>query len=85
MSDTIVVAAISLIGTIITVWAANRHTLAELDSAIFSTFGSIGVGCVIYVAALALIGGILKEDMERIPMVGKFGVKLFLKLGIFKN
>ena len=31
MSDTIVVAAIGLIGTIITVWAANRHTLAELE------------------------------------------------------
>lgn len=31
MSDTIIVAAASLIGTIITVWAANKHTLAELD------------------------------------------------------
>ena len=31
MSDTIIVALISLVGTIITVWAANRHTLAELD------------------------------------------------------
>lgn len=31
MSDTIIVAVVSLIGTIITVWAANRHTLAELD------------------------------------------------------
>jgi peptidoglycan hydrolase CwlO-like protein len=31
MSDTIIVAALSLLGTIITVWAANRHTLAELD------------------------------------------------------
>lgn len=31
MSETIIVAAISLAGTIITVWAANRHTLAELD------------------------------------------------------
>ena len=31
MTDTIIVAAISLVGTIITVWAANRHTLAELD------------------------------------------------------
>ena len=29
--DTIIVAAISLVGTIITVWAANRHTLAELE------------------------------------------------------
>ena len=31
MSDTIIVAAISLLGTIITVWAANKRTLAELD------------------------------------------------------
>lgn len=35
MSDSIIVALItgglSLIGVIITVWAANRHTLAELD------------------------------------------------------
>ena len=31
MSEAIIVAAISLLGTIITVWAANRHTLAELD------------------------------------------------------
>lgn len=31
MSDTIIVALISLVGTIVTVWAANRHTLAELD------------------------------------------------------
>ena len=31
MSDAIIVAAISLIGTVITVLAANRHTLTELD------------------------------------------------------
>lgn len=31
MSDTIIVAALGLLGTIITVWAANRHTLAELE------------------------------------------------------
>lgn len=31
MSDTIIVALISLVGTIVTVWAANKHTLAELD------------------------------------------------------
>lgn len=30
MSDTIIVAALSLLGTVITVWAANRHTLAEI-------------------------------------------------------
>jgi aspartate oxidase len=31
MSDTIIVALISLLGTVVTAWAANRHTLAELD------------------------------------------------------
>lgn len=31
MNDTIIVALISLLGTVVTVWAANRHTLAELD------------------------------------------------------
>lgn len=31
MSEAIVVAVISLVGTIITIWAANRHTLAELE------------------------------------------------------
>ena len=31
MTEAVIVAAISLIGTIITVWAANRHTLSELD------------------------------------------------------
>ena len=31
MTETIIVAAVSLLGTIITVWAANKHTLAELD------------------------------------------------------
>lgn len=31
MSDTVIVAIVSLLGTVITVWAANKHTLAELD------------------------------------------------------
>lgn len=31
MSDAIIVAVISLLGTVITVLAANRHTLAELE------------------------------------------------------
>ena len=31
MTDTIIVAAVSLLGTIITVWAANKRTLTELD------------------------------------------------------
>jgi ferritin-like metal-binding protein YciE len=31
MSDTVIVAIVSLLGTVITVWAANKRTLDELD------------------------------------------------------
>lgn len=60
-------------------------TIAEWNSAIFSTFGAVFVGCAVYIAATALTGGLLKEDLERIPMIGRFGVKIFCRLGIFKN
>ena len=59
-------------------------TIAEFGSAVISTFGAVFFGFTIYVAAIALLGGLLKEDMERIPMVGRFGVKIFQRLGIFK-
>lgn len=59
-------------------------TVAQWHMEILSTFGAIGAGCIIYVATLALIGGLLEEDMARIPMIGRFGIKIFRKLGIFK-
>ena len=59
-------------------------TIAEFNIEVISTFGAVFFGCIIYVAAIALFGGLLREDMERIPMVGRFGVKIFQRLGIFK-
>ncbi|MBR4904793.1 MAG: polysaccharide biosynthesis protein [Selenomonadaceae bacterium] len=60
-------------------------TIAEWQMEIFSTFGAIFAGCIVYVATLAMIGGLLEEDMARIPMIGRFGIKIFRKLGIFKS
>ncbi len=60
-------------------------TLAEWSSEIISTFGAVFVGGVVYIAATALTGSLLREDMERIPMVGRFGVKIFQRIGIFNN
>ena len=60
-------------------------TIAEFNIAVLSTLGAIILGCIVYFAAVALFGGLLKEDMERIPMIGRFGVKIFTKLGIFKK
>ncbi len=60
-------------------------TFAEWHMEIFSTFGAIFAGGIVYLATLAIIGGMLEEDMARIPMVGRFGIKIFRKLGIFKS
>ena len=60
-------------------------TLAEFNMAVFSLFGAVIVGGIVYIAAMAVSGGMLEEDMQRIPMVGKVGVKVFRKLGIFKT
>ena len=61
-----------------------NFTMAEFNSGVFSTFGAVFFGGIVYIAAIALLGGLLKEDMERIPMIGKYGVKIFQRLGIFK-
>ena len=60
-------------------------TIAEWQSDIFSTFGAVFFGCVVYLLAMGLIGGIQESDMNRIPMVGKYGIRVFRKLGIFKS
>ncbi len=60
-------------------------TIAEWHMEIFSTFGAIFAGGVVYLATMAMIGGMLEEDMARIPMIGRFGIKIFRRLGIFKS
>lgn len=60
-------------------------TIAEWHMEIFSTFGAIFAGGVVYLATMAIIGGMLEEDMARIPMIGRFGIKVFRRLGIFKG
>ena len=52
---------------------------------VLSTFGAVFVGVLVYIIALVLIGGILEEDMARIPMVGRFGIKVLRKAGVFKQ
>lgn len=61
-----------------------EFTAAQWHMEVISTFGAIGAGCAVYVATLVLIGGVLEEDMARIPIIGKFGIKIFRKFGIFK-
>ena len=60
-------------------------TLAEWNLEVVSLFGAVLFGCAVYLATMALIGGMEEEDMKRIPLVGSAGVKLFRRLGIFKG
>lgn len=60
-------------------------TLAEWNLSIVSTFGAILFGCLIYLTSLALFRGILEEDMQRIPMIGRIGTKFFRRIGIFRE
>ncbi len=59
-------------------------TMAEWHIEVISTFGAVFVGCAVYIAAVALFGGMRKEDMQQIPMIGRIAVKILSKIGIFK-
>jgi len=60
-------------------------TLEQLGSSVFSTFGAVFFGCAVYIAVLLLIGGILEEDVERIPMIGHVSIRLLRRVGVFKT
>ena len=67
------------------VWYFYDYTLAAWGSNVISTFGACLLGCVVYLAVLLLIGGMMEEDMARIPMIGRFGIKAMHKLGVYKG
>lgn len=67
------------------VWYFYEYTIVALGSNVLATFGACMVGCVVYLAVLLLIGGMMEEDMARIPMIGRFGIKVMHKLGVYKD
>ncbi|MBO6177782.1 MAG: polysaccharide biosynthesis protein [Selenomonadaceae bacterium] len=60
-------------------------TLETFGIDAFSIFGAVFAGVVVYVATLVAVGGVKRADLERIPMIGKYFIIVFDKLGIFKN
>lgn len=72
------------------VMAAATHvfyvqSMALLDMAVVSTFGAVFFGCGVYIAVMLLIGGLREDDLERIPMIGRFGIKFLRRVGVFKT
>ena len=71
------------------VMAAATHvfyvqSMALLDLAVVSTFGAVFFGCGVYIAVMLLTGGLREDDLERIPMIGRFGIKFLRRIGVFK-
>ena len=58
-----------------------EFTMQEWQGEIFSTFGAVGFGCVIYILTMILLGGIRRDDLARIPMVGRIALRVGDKFG----
>ena len=67
------------------VWLFYDYTISALGSNVVATFGACLVGFVVYLSVLLLIGGMMEEDMARIPMIGRFGIKAMHALGVYKD
>ena len=50
-----------------------------------STFGAVFFGCFVYILVMVLIGGILEEDMAKIPMIGRYSIRVLCAIGVFKK
>ncbi len=68
----------------VSVYFFYNWTMEQLGSNVLSTFGSVPVGCLVYLVVLLMIGGMLEEDIARIPMIGRHSIGFLRKIGVFK-
>ena len=59
--------------------------ILSVSSNAIATFGAIIAGCIIYAVSLILLGGINQSDVERVPMLGKYIIKILKRFGVFKE
>ena len=59
-------------------------TMAWWQLGAVSTFGAVFFGCAVYIAVMLVIGGLKEDDLERMPMIGRIGIKFLRKIGVFK-
>lgn len=67
------------------VWTFYHYTFLWWQVGALSTLGAVFIGCIVYVAAILLSGGLLEEDLVRIPMIGRIGIRLLRRVGVFKD
>lgn len=77
---TIVAAAIMAVA----VYFSYDFTMAWWQMGAISTFGAVFFGCAVYIAVMLVIGGLKEDDLQRMPMIGRVGIKFLRKIGVFK-
>ena len=66
------------------VYGFYSWTLALWSIAAVSTFGAVLVGCIVYIAAMILLRGLIEDDLRRLPMIGSVGIRFLQRIGVFK-
>ena len=69
----------------VSIYCFYDYSFASWGNNVISTFGGVLVGCIVYIGVLLVIGGILEEDMERLPIIGKYAIRILRKIGVFKE
>ncbi len=77
---TIVAAAIMAVA----VYFFYDFTMVWWQMGAVSTFGAVFFGCAVYIAVMLIIGGLKEDDLQRMPMIGRIGIKFLRKIGVFK-
>ena len=60
-------------------------TMAWWNIGAISTFGAVFFGCFVYIAVMLLVGGLLEDDLARMPMIGRIGIRILRRIGVFKS
>lgn len=60
-------------------------TMAWWNIGAISTFGAVFFGCIVYIAVMLLVGGLLEDDLARMPMIGRIGIRILRRIGVFKS
>ena len=60
-------------------------TMAWWNIGAISTFGAVFFGCFVYIAVMLLVGGLLEDDLARMPMIGRIGIRVLRRIGVFKS
>ncbi|WP_337607540.1 polysaccharide biosynthesis protein [Mitsuokella jalaludinii] len=60
-------------------------TMAWWNIGAISTFGAVFFGCLVYIAVMLLVGGLLEDDLARMPMIGRIGIRILRRIGVFKS